>query len=63
MSTGVTESAGGLRCMVLPSLRLHHACGELEGPVGMAVSWGLLRGYGDRVGISIFSLLSLSTTK
>lgn len=55
MSTGVTESAGGLRRMVLPSLRLH----QLEGPVGMAVSWGLLRGYGDRVGISIFSLLSL----
>ena len=55
MSTGVTESAGGLRRMVLPCLRLHHACGELEGPVGMAVSWGLLRGYGDRVGgVSIF---------
>lgn len=34
--------------MVLPSLRLHHACGELEGPAGMAVSRGLLRGYGDR---------------
>lgn len=28
--------------------------GSLEGPVGMAVSRGLLRGYGDRVGISIF---------
>lgn len=50
MSTVVTESAGGLRRMVLPCLRLHHACGELEGPVGMAVSWGLLRGYGDRAG-------------
>ena len=24
--------------------------GSLEGPVGMAVSRGLLRGYGDRVG-------------
>ena len=37
--------------------------GEVCRPVGMAVSRGLLRGYGDRVGISIFSLLSLSTTK
>ena len=60
MSTGVTESAGGLRRMVLPCLRLHHACGELEGPVGMAVSWGLLRGYGDRAGGGKhFLLLSL----
>lgn len=29
MSTGVTKSAGGLRRIVLSSLRLHNACGEL----------------------------------